>query len=76
MNIETGRTTAATHAMYSRASWPFIKKCFLDSMSHDEYHVLTFLLVQGFLIHVRQKTYDSSDTVEVKDKMRCMCAIK
>jgi hypothetical protein len=57
---------AATHAMYSRASWCFLWKCFLDRISHAKCFVPTFLPVQDFLVPIRCKTYDSTDTVEAK----------
>lgn len=69
---------AAAHAVYSRASCPFVAKYFLDRISHwhDEHLVLDVLLVQGFLVHIRHETDNSSDTVNNKYQARYTYAIE
>lgn len=78
MNIETGRTIAAAHAVYSRASCPFVAKYFLECISHwhDEHLGLDVLLVQGFLVHIRHETDNSSDAVNNKYQARYTYAIE
>jgi len=45
-------------------------------MSHEEYLVLTFLLVQVFLVNISYEPNDGSDTVETRDQIRYTCAMK